>query len=146
MVFPSIACHDTRLRMEAFRVMFGNMNNKILARTKIKFSPPTNQPNRRSAVNQRRPLKYFMRYLEQKIESYLWFNNCIKIKIEKNTMRCAWVEDRKLISWLPVIMNILIRLLPYIPSCSVIRKNNITYCTVQFDSYNMVKFKQKSIW
>ena len=68
-----------------------------------------------------------------------------KNKNWKNTMRSAWVEDRKLISWLPVIMNILIRLLPYIPSCSVIRKNNITYCTVQFvpictvqfDPYNM---------
>ena len=70
MVLPLIACHDTRLRMEAFRVMFGHMNNKNLARTKIKILPPANQPNRRSAGNQRRAIKYFMRKLEEKIEIY----------------------------------------------------------------------------
>ena len=71
MVLPLIACHDTRLRMEAFRVMFGHMNNKNLARTKIKILPPANKPNRRSARNQRRALKYFMRKLEEKIVRYL---------------------------------------------------------------------------
>ena len=70
-LFPFIACHDTRLRMEAFRVMFGHMNNQNLARTNIKILSPVNPPNRRAVGNQRRAIKYFMRYLEGKIECYL---------------------------------------------------------------------------
>lgn len=71
-LLPFIACDDTRLRMEAFRVMFGHMNNRNLARTKIKILSPVNPPNRRAVGNQRRAIKYFMRYIEEKIENYLW--------------------------------------------------------------------------
>ena len=70
MVFPLAICHDTRLRMDAFRVMFGRLNNRILASTHVKMGPPRGQPNRRSGINQRRAIKYFMRYLEMKIEEY----------------------------------------------------------------------------
>ena len=70
MVIPLTVCHGTRLRMDAFRVMFGYLNNKILTRTQIKSRPPKTQQNRQSSINQRRAIKYFMRYLERKIEIY----------------------------------------------------------------------------
>ena len=71
MVFPLAVCHDTRLRMDAFRIMFGQLNNRILASTHLTMVPPQSQPNRRSSFNQRRAIKHFMRYLERKIEEYL---------------------------------------------------------------------------
>ena len=70
MVIPLTVCHGTRLRMDAFRVMFGYINNKILTRTQIKIGPPKTLQDRESSIHQRRAIKYFMRYLKRKIEIY----------------------------------------------------------------------------